>query len=566
MAEHQPGSLSDNVASLWSLVRSGPGEGRRQVAIDLAIAAISDVIVLYSINEVIRVYRDGGFPTREMFLFGVAASASIISFARVLRVVSQSYNRVLSRMTLQILDKTRHVDLAQFEALGGASILARLTTDVDRVLGAGALLMGVLKSAGLVILAFLYFMMRSVEAAVFGFGALALLTAMTVHKGATLRKGFQRAEVVKAELLAIGAGLVRGIKQVKVHRGRREAILADVREHATKLSSEQAETFRRYYAEDALGFAFFFSLQAFIVIGFPILFSTDATTTGELVMTVWYISGAMGMVFKNQPELAAASAALARVRALESQLDASGATPATAATAATAAEPAIDDHLVEGFTSLGVHGLTYRYRTPGEVGAPRRGFQVGPLEATIPRGDIVFVTGNNGSGKSTFLKLLTGLYAPDAGTLSCDGHTLPRVAPEAYRNLFGVILSDFVVFERLYGMEDVDPARVTALLEEMEIAHKVSFAAGRFSTVELSTGQRKRLAMVVALLQDRPILVLDEWAADQDPAFRATFYRKLLPALKRKGKTVIAVTHDEQYFSVADRRLAFRDGKLVSEA
>ena len=175
-------------------------------------------------------------------------------------------------------------------------------------------------------------------------------------------------------------------------------------------------------------------------------------------------------------------------------------------------------------------------------------------------GEIVFIIGGNGSGKSTFLKVLTGLYFPFSGNITING------APakiEEQRNLFSAIFSDFHLFDRFYeSKNDINQEKVDDLLKLMDLDHKVSFENNRFSTIDLSTGQRKRLAMIVSIMEDKPIYVFDEWAADQSPRFREYFYCQLLPSLKQKGKTVIAVTHDNQYFDIADRILELDYGSL----
>jgi putative ATP-binding cassette transporter len=165
----------------------------------------------------------------------------------------------------------------------------------------------------------------------------------------------------------------------------------------------------------------------------------------------------------------------------------------------------------------------------------------------------VFIIGGNGSGKSTLLKLLTGLYRPSGGCLLVDGVPVLWRDIQRYRELVSIIFSDFHLFQRLYGLPDVDEKSVNSLLDTMQLLGKTSFDRGCFSTLELSTGQRKRLALIVALLEDRPIIVFDEWAADQDPEFRRYFYEVLLKDLKKRGKTVIAVTHDDHYFQHCDK-------------
>jgi putative ATP-binding cassette transporter len=93
--------------------------------------------------------------------------------------------------------------------------------------------------------------------------------------------------------------------------------------------------------------------------------------------------------------------------------------------------------------------------------------------------------------------------------------------------------------------------------------HLVNFINVKFSTTKLSTGQRKRLALFAALAEKRPILILDEWAADQDPGFRLFFYNEILPYIKNENITIIAITHDETYFNLADRRLHLESGTIT---
>jgi putative pyoverdin transport system ATP-binding/permease protein len=178
---------------------------------------------------------------------------------------------------------------------------------------------------------------------------------------------------------------------------------------------------------------------------------------------------------------------------------------------------------------------------------------VGPLDLRIARGELIFLVGGNGSGKTTFLKMLVGLYAPQRGGVKVDDRVIEPSNTLAYRELFSTVFSDFHLFDRLYGLDGLDDAKVAAVLVDMELSEKTRFERGRFTTQSLSTGQRKRLALAVALLESRDILVLDEWASDQDPHFRKQFYEVILPRLKAQGKTVIATSHDERYWGVADR-------------
>jgi putative ATP-binding cassette transporter len=187
------------------------------------------------------------------------------------------------------------------------------------------------------------------------------------------------------------------------------------------------------------------------------------------------------------------------------------------------------------------------------------GFAVGPIDVTIRRGEILFITGANGFGKSTILKMIAGLFPITAGTILVDGEPVTDMA--RYRSMFAGVFTDYHLFRKLYGVTASDE-EAKAVLSKLEVQAKVDVRHGTFSTVQLSSGQRKRLALAVALLEQRPILVLDEWAAEQDPFFRKTFYEEVLPWIRERGQTVVAVTHDDRYFGAADRTLMVEDGRL----
>jgi putative ATP-binding cassette transporter len=171
--------------------------------------------------------------------------------------------------------------------------------------------------------------------------------------------------------------------------------------------------------------------------------------------------------------------------------------------------------------------------------------------------------GGNGSGKTTLGRVLSGLYAPTSGALRWDGAEVTVEALDRYRQLWSVVFSDPHLFDRLYGLESAElDGRAARLLERLGLAPVLGVQAGAFSRLELSQGQRKRVAMLVALLEDRPCYLFDEWAADQDPDWKRTFYRELLPELKRRGKAVVVITHDDRYFDAADELLVLRDGVL----
>jgi putative ATP-binding cassette transporter len=205
-------------------------------------------------------------------------------------------------------------------------------------------------------------------------------------------------------------------------------------------------------------------------------------------------------------------------------------------------------------------GVVHSYQ-----GARDNNFTLGPIDLSFSPGELVFLVGGNGSGKTTLAKLLTGLYAPEAGEIRLDGELVTDANRDLFRQNFAAVFSDFFLFDSLLGLHvpELD-AQARNYLERLYLDHKVQIDNGRFSTLDLSQGQRKRLALLTAYLEDRNIYLFDEWAADQDPMFKEVFYYQLLPELKTKGKTVIVISHDDRYYNVADRVIKLENGKLVS--
>ncbi|MEU8895593.1 ATP-binding cassette domain-containing protein [Nocardia sp. NPDC048505] len=214
----------------------------------------------------------------------------------------------------------------------------------------------------------------------------------------------------------------------------------------------------------------------------------------------------------------------------------------------------------------GADGMPMPMAPLPEPGADE-GFHLGPLDLVFEPGQISFVVGGNGSGKSTLAKIVTGLYVPRTGRLTLNGEQIDHENIEWFRQNSSAVFTDFHLFEDYLGFDRPDlDGEVRRYLTELQIAHKVTVENGRLSTLDLSQGQRKRLALLTALLEDRAIYVFDEWAADQDPKFRDVFYREILTELKQRGKTVIVITHDDRYFDCADQLVKLDFGRVAERS
>jgi putative ATP-binding cassette transporter len=214
---------------------------------------------------------------------------------------------------------------------------------------------------------------------------------------------------------------------------------------------------------------------------------------------------------------------------------------------------------VPQFNRIDLIGITHSYRHEKDDSH----FVLGPINLRLHRGELVFLVGGNGSGKSTLAKIITGLYVPEGGEVRLDGELVTDANRDDYRQIFSAVFSDFFLFRNLLGLGSGElDAPAQEYLEQLHLNHKVKIRDGALSTTSLSQGQRKRLALLTAYLEDRPFYLFDEWAADQDPHFKNVFYTQLLPDLKRRGKTVFVISHDDKYFHVADRVIKLDYGKL----
>lgn len=289
-----------------------------------------------------------------------------------------------------------------------------------------------------------------------------------------------------------------------------------------------------------------------VVFLLPNLIQTYTNVITEITTAILFLIGPLTLIVGLIPFLGKCNEAAKAIFDLEEALD-NGYTGHR-----TDHEPTL--HIgPKGFESLKVDAVRFAYRNHED-----EAFVMGPLSLAIEAPEIVFIFGGNGSGKSTLLKVLAGLYQPDAGHISVDGATVTRRDIQSYRELFSTIFSDFHLFEKLYGALGKAETEVSALLEQMQLSDRVKFVDDTFTTLKLSTGQRKRLALVVSLLDDKPVFIFDELAADQDPEFRRFLYEEVLPGLKSLGHTVIAASHDDRYFHVADKLIKMEYG-LIEE-
>jgi putative ATP-binding cassette transporter len=509
-----------------------------------AAAGVSAVAMIALMQVTLAHPRSGTIALGLAFfaLCVVAALGRIVAQATMVRLAQGTVCRLCLRLCRRVLS----LPLRTFETLDTSALLSVLTEDIVIVAGGlvGVPLLGINLPIVILSVAYLGWISPAVLAAALVFAALAI----AVFQVAALRGMSRLEEARRAQdnLVTHFRALIAGFRELKQHELRRCAFFAGgLQSSALLVRDQNTAGLTHFAAASGWGQVGFFGFVGVLLFVFPSWLTLGRDVLEGVVLVVIYIMTPLDVVLTWLPILARARVSLRRIEALGFSLEEEAAEPETSPGAAE----------FTGVPEISLEGVTYAY--------DQDGFVLGPIDLTLSPGEIVFLAGGNGSGKTTLVKLLAGLYAPDGGTIRVDGQTVEPETLEAYRQLFSVVFVDGYVFPTLLGLDRPeldDEAR--ALLTRLALRDKVRIAGGAFSTTDLSQGQRKRLALLTAWLEDRPVVVLDEWAANQDPAFRRLFYHELLPEWRRRGKTLVVITHDEEYYAMADRVLRVTSGRL----
>lgn len=536
---------------LWDFLGSHSDVSLPKVIAIAVISGLSNALLLVIVNSAAHALTGQQIDMRLAILFMLSITIYVVSQRWVLRVVSIEVEKIIERLRVNMSDKIRHADLQAIERLGRSQIYAGVNTETLTISQTTPPMLLAAQNAILVLfsLGYIFWLSRTAF-----FLTVAIVSAgIFVHfnNKKQLISDLERSSAKEAEFFDVLTHLLEGFKEVKIRSARSHELFHHLREIAAQVSGLKTNTAVRYadyYIITQVLFYLLIGAMVFILPGMSYVFSEQVT---RLTSAILFIVGPLSMTVSVVPAFRQATHAVENIERLERALD-EAQQEATAKENSKIFEP-------PPFETIEMQGVQFSYRDQGGESL----FTVGPLNFTMRRGETILIVGGNGSGKSTFLKLLTALYFPDAGSIYVDGIDIRAAGYQSYRELYSVIYSDYHLFERLYGISDVNDRRVYELLRQMELERKTTWQDGRFMNQDLSTGQKKRLALIVTLLEDRPVCIFDEWAADQDPTFRKYFYETLLPELKRQGKTVIAATHDDRYFHVGDRVLKMEMGQFV---
>jgi putative pyoverdin transport system ATP-binding/permease protein len=467
-------------------------------------------------------------------------------------LITRLSQQIIYNLRLEMTQRILNCPLQHLETVGASKLLATLTEDINAIASASIQLSVMVVNLAVLIGVFVYLCWLSPLLFLIVFGTIVagyLLFNFLQKKGI---KYFEKARQVQDVLFGNFRSITEGTKELKIHRQRRTAFLnEELQVSAAKAKHYWIKAITTFAFAGSLGTILFFVPVGFILFVFPKLNAGSTAIISSYTLAILYAINPISDIVNSLPQIAQANIAIAKIESLGLSLS----------EGVTESDFSNENIFTSDWFSLEFVNVVRSYS--GDTDEHK--FALNNINLNFQPGEIIFIVGGNGSGKSTLVKLITGLYIPERGDILFNNILVTDENREWYRQQFSVVFYDFYLFDRLIGLEKQRQSEIQDYLVQLEIDRKVTVKDGVLSTTNLSQGQRKRLALLTAYLEDRPIYVFDEWASDQDPVFKEVFYKKLIPQLKSRGKTVIAVSHDDRYFTECDRLIKLDYGRIVEK-
>lgn len=539
--------------SFFQLVRREMQGSLTRLAVMSGLGGVSNAAILAAINAGAQSAGNGEVSVSAATLFVVALLLFIKTQHYILIATTVEIEAIIHKLRVRLMDEVRHSELLPLDAIGRAAIVAAITKETTTLTQATNMV--AFAGQGVVLVFFVGIYIAYLSLLAFAVSVVVICVAGVIFhiKSRQVAAGTREAAEWDNRLFDRLIDLLDGFKEVRLNRSRSDDLFDDVVEVSRKAANIKIRSQSESYKQLVFSQSAMYLLLASVVFMVPAFSDTKGGSITQVTTALMFVVGVCMGIVQTIPILQAADVASDNIERLEAKL--------RAIVGETQVEP-LEPR--SRFDKVEMRDVVFSYMDKSSEAV----FRVGPLNFTLHSGDIVFISGGNGSGKSTFLKLLAGLYEPDSGELLLDGVRVDDTNRDAYRALIAAIFVDYHLFQRLYGIADPGPGEINRLLTQFRLTDKTRLTGGEFSTLDLSGGQRKRLALIVSLLEKRPILLLDEWTADQDPDFRRKFYDELLPDLKQAGETVVVITHDDRYLAELDlpaRKLRMDEGRFVGQ-
>ena len=514
------------------------------------ISGVSNTLLIATINSTLN----NTATARSTLVLTFAALCLALASLRFVSaaVLVHLMKKVMVSLRLGLCRKILNAPLRVLEQHGSHRLFATLTDDVPSIANAYVFLPLLCMNVAILLGCLIYMCWLSpvLLVAALGFMAVGVIShQLPVRKA---MQYFSRSREAADSVFKYLRGLTDGIKELKMHRRRRHAFYSELLEPTSLAQRQDFATGEIIWAAaGSWGQILFFIFIGLVLFAAPALNQVDSMVLTGYTLTVMYMMGPLEFVLNFVPNLTQANVAMKKIDELTDSLDEQ-----------LVMDPPAESEAQQSWSLIELSGIQHAYRRENEEAE----FSLGPIDLSLRPGELVFITGGNGSGKTTLAKLLVGLYIPQQGEIRLNGQTVTDARRDNYRQLFSVVFSDFYLFENLLGLSDFNiDTKAQNYLVKLQLDRCVQIKDRTLSTLELSQGQRKRLALLTAYLEDRSIYVFDEWAADQDPQFKEIFYFELLGRLKAAGKTAIVISHDDRYYHVADRVIKLNYGLIEAD-
>ncbi|MGB6892189.1 MAG: cyclic peptide export ABC transporter [Xanthobacteraceae bacterium] len=519
------------------------------------VGGVSNASILAAINAGVQDAGGGQKPglwAASLFLIALFLFFKSQQFVTI--TATAEIEAIIHKLRVRLMDMIRHSELLELERIGRSRIVAAVTSDTAVLTQASNMLCFTVQGAVLVFFVGLYVAYLSLTAFALTFVIVTGAGFIFHHKNKRLAAQKGESAAWERRLFDRLVDFLDGFKEVRLNAARSEGLFDDALEVSKTAANikirTQAETFKMIVTSQI---SMYILLGAVVFVAPNLSDTLGASSIAKTTTALLFIVGACFGLVQSIPILLNANAAADRIERLEAALHAT----VIPTERAVIVPP-------KRFERIEMHNITFRYVDKFSDTV----FKIGPIDFSMRAGELIFITGGNGSGKSTFLRVLSGLYPPDSGEVLLDGRPVTNATRDEYRGLMSAIFFDYHLFQRLYGLPDATPGDIERLLAQFRLTDKTSLTNGEFRTLDLSGGQRRRLALIVSMLEKRPIMILDEWTAEQDPEFRRKFYDELLPDMMRAGATIVVITHDDRYLDelhLPARRIRMDEGRIVEE-
>ncbi|MCP4414671.1 MAG: cyclic peptide export ABC transporter [Gammaproteobacteria bacterium] len=542
-----------NELGLYKLIVKEDKGAWFSILIAACFAGFLQGCIIFIINQVAGNVNQGGLNLRYLLFF--ILTISVYSFANHYansRAIAVTESIIFS-LYVSIADKIRKARTLSFENIGKSRVYTTLHNNTDIILEASKYLSGIGAAFVMIIFSIVYIASMS------GIAVFTIIIFYTfgifVYKinFNRIRVHIDQANSHEAIFKGLFGHFLEGFKEIKVDQNKSDDLFNNYIQQASDKAKDSGVRSENLLAVNTVFVqSFYYILIGAMIFLLPRIANLDTLVIIKIAAIVLFSYGSMTRVVQAIPLLLKSERAI-------NELDRLGKDFSEAVDNSEAMSSKLSNVWSDG-SSLEVKNLCFNYQTNNK----HIPFSLSQISFNINPGELIFITGGNGSGKTTLLKLLAGLYTPSSGQLILDNDIVDENNYASYRNLFSVIFPDYYIFDRLYGEQEVNEDLIKDGLLKLGLIEKVHWHDACFSELKLSAGQRKRLALLFCYIDTSPFLVMDEVAADLDPQFRKFFYEKFLKEFQAQGKTIIAVSHDEKYFDLADQLIQIENGKIVA--